>query len=120
MQAPAVDLAGRTSLGLLAALVARSALVVCNDTGVSHMAAAARTPSVVISPVSDPRRWGPLDRRLHRVVDARAGASVADVWESVEAILGGSEDDQRPHPAGLTMFASRSKAQRSERPITTK
>jgi ADP-heptose:LPS heptosyltransferase len=68
MRLPARDLAGRTRLGELAALVAGASLLVCNDTGVSHVAAATRTPSVVVACGSDPSRWAPLDRTRHRVL----------------------------------------------------
>lgn len=68
MREPAVDLAGRTTLGGLAALIARARLVVCNDTGVSHVAAATRTPSVIVACGSDPKRWAPLDHERHRVL----------------------------------------------------
>lgn len=68
MRARAVDLTGRTSLGALAALVSRARLLVCNDTGVSHVAAATRTPSVVISCGADTARWAPLDPARHRVL----------------------------------------------------
>jgi ADP-heptose:LPS heptosyltransferase len=67
----AVDLSGRTDLGMLAALIARARLVVSNDTGVSHLAAATRTPSVVVFSASDPLRWAPLDGTLHRAVAPR-------------------------------------------------
>lgn len=68
MHHPATNLAGQTSLGVLAALVERAAIVVCNDTGVSHVAAALRTPSVVVASGSDVSRWAPADTERHRVL----------------------------------------------------
>ncbi|NTV10910.1 MAG: glycosyltransferase family 9 protein, partial [Zoogloea sp.] len=55
-------------LGTLAELVAHARLVVCNDTGMSHIAAATGTPSVVVCCGADPERWRPLDARRHRVL----------------------------------------------------
>ena len=63
----ALSFAGATTLGSLAALIARSAILICNDTGVSHLAAALRVPSVVVACGSDAARWAPLDARAHRV-----------------------------------------------------
>lgn len=68
MQNEATDFCGRTSLGALACLVAKACLVVCNDTGMSHIAAAMRTPSVVACCGADPQRWRPLDVECHRVL----------------------------------------------------
>ncbi len=68
MRKRAIQLAGQTSLGSLAALIARVPLVVCNDTGVSHVAAAMGTRSVVVASGSDTRRWAPLDRARHVVL----------------------------------------------------
>ncbi|MCE3551714.1 glycosyltransferase family 9 protein [Pseudonocardia sp. RS11V-5] len=52
-------LAGRTSIGELAALVAGAALVVSGDTGIAHLAAAFGRPSVVLFGPVGPERWGP-------------------------------------------------------------
>lgn len=68
MSEPAEDLAGRTSLGTLAALVAQAELVICNDTGMSHVAAAMCTPSVVVCCGADPVRWQPLNAERHQVL----------------------------------------------------
>ena len=67
MRAPAVSVAGLTSLDALAVLLRRSSLLVSNDTGIAHLADALRVPSVVVFRDSSIRRWGPLDRTLHRV-----------------------------------------------------
>jgi len=72
MHHPALDLAGETDLATFAAVIARLDLLVTNDTGASHLAAASETPSVVLFGPSRPEQWGPLNRRLHRPIDAWA------------------------------------------------
>lgn len=68
MRHTAVNLAGKTELGVLAGLVKNARLLVCNDTGVSHVAAALAVPSIVVFLISDPARWAPLNRRLHEAI----------------------------------------------------
>ena len=72
LRAPALDLVGRTDLGRFAATIACLDLLVANDTGASHLAAAVGTRSVVLFGPTRPERWAPLDRARHRALDARA------------------------------------------------
>jgi ADP-heptose:LPS heptosyltransferase len=70
MHAPAIDLAGETDLGEFASVISALDLLVTNDTGASHVAAATRTPSIILFGPTRPDRWAPLDRRRHQVIDA--------------------------------------------------
>jgi heptosyltransferase-2 len=64
MRQPAVNLAGRLSIGELAALLRRCRLLLSNDSGPVHIAAAVGTPVVDIFGRNQaglsPLRWGPL------------------------------------------------------------
>lgn len=68
MCSPSLNVVGVLTLGEMAALFAAARLLICNDTGVSHMAAALHVPSVVVFTGSSPQRWAPLDSVRHRVV----------------------------------------------------
>ncbi|MCM4079588.1 glycosyltransferase family 9 protein [Paractinoplanes hotanensis] len=57
-----------TSLGELAALVARARVVISGDTGIAHLATAYGTPSVVLFGPMSPERWGPPARPQHRTI----------------------------------------------------
>lgn len=83
------DLAGRTSLDVLGALLERADLLVANDTGVSHLADALGTRSVIVFTGSDPVRWAPRDRERHRAVPGSSPRRVAD--EAVRMLRGGPE-----------------------------
>ncbi|MFL5802027.1 MAG: glycosyltransferase family 9 protein [Roseiflexaceae bacterium] len=78
MHHPALDLAGETDLGAFAAVIARSDLLISNDTGAAHLAVAVGTPSVVLFGPGRPSEWGPLDRQRHLVIDAWALAGYAE------------------------------------------
>jgi ADP-heptose:LPS heptosyltransferase len=65
----AIDLTGQTTLGEISVLIKNAFAIVCNCTGVSHIADAFDTPSVVISMDGEPQRWAPLNRKIHVVVD---------------------------------------------------
>ncbi|MEP1057536.1 MULTISPECIES: glycosyltransferase family 9 protein [Cyanophyceae] len=87
MQAPSINLAGSTNLGALAVLLKGACLLICNDTGVSHLAAALQVPSVVIFTTSDPARWAPLNRTRHRIVCAAENDTLADAIAQAEMLL---------------------------------
>lgn len=87
MRGPSVDAAAAISYGALAALMRGARILVTNDTGVSHLAAALRLPSVVVFRASDMERWAPLDRRLHRCVWDPAGAKAAEVLRHARELL---------------------------------
>lgn len=72
MQWPATVLAGRTSLGQLAALFALSDLVLGPDSGPLHLAVAMGTPTVHLYGPVDPATFGPWgDPQRHIVLQAR-------------------------------------------------
>jgi ADP-heptose:LPS heptosyltransferase len=61
-------LAGTTTVLQLAALVERSALVVCGDTGLGHLATATGARSVLLFGPVSPDAWGPPPGRGHTVL----------------------------------------------------
>lgn len=61
------DLAGRTDLGAACDLLAGAALVVSNDSGLMHVAAALGAPVVGVFGSSDPRHTPPLGARARSV-----------------------------------------------------
>jgi ADP-heptose:LPS heptosyltransferase len=61
--------AGRTSLGAVGFLIKHAYALISNCTGVSHMASALKTPSVVISLDGEPDRWASLNKLIHKTID---------------------------------------------------
>jgi lipopolysaccharide heptosyltransferase II len=57
---PYRNLAGKTSLAELGAVISRLALLVTNDTGPAHIAYALKTPTVTIFGSADPQMYAPL------------------------------------------------------------
>ncbi|WP_128546341.1 glycosyltransferase family 9 protein [Larkinella soli] len=87
MNHPAVSLAGKTDLGVIGWVLRRAALLVSNDTGVSHLAAALETPSVIIYTTSRPGEWGPLNRQIHRAVSESEATEAGRVIEEALAVV---------------------------------
>lgn len=88
MRYPAIDLAGQTNLGTIAILLRQARLLICNDTGISHLAAALQVNSVVIFTHSNPQRWAPLDRQRHRIVAAESSTPEQVLAEALDALQG--------------------------------
>ncbi len=80
MQTPALNLAGRTSLGSLAALISRLDLFISNDTGPAHLAHAINRPSITLFGPAEFQRWAPLDQTLHAAVRHPVPCSPCDYW----------------------------------------
>jgi ADP-heptose:LPS heptosyltransferase len=87
MNHPAMNAAAPMSIGAMATLMSRARLLVCNDTGVSHIAAALKLPSVVIFSKAEIARWAPLDRQLHRCIWDPHGRRAAKVLEQARSLL---------------------------------
>ncbi len=87
MQTRAVNLAGQTSLGCLAALLSASRLVVSNDTGVSHLAEALDIPSLVMFTAPDVARWAPRNKDLHRILVNAASVDPVTAFHEADELL---------------------------------
>ncbi len=69
MKHEAYNTAGKTTLGAVSVLIKDAFALISNCTGVSHIAAAYGTPSIVISLHGEPDRWSPLNQQKHRTID---------------------------------------------------
>jgi len=70
-KAPVVDLVGQTTISQLVSLLKKCAILISNDSGPVHIAAALGTPVVSIftrnQPGINPERWRPLGERIMAV-----------------------------------------------------
>jgi len=94
MEFPSINLAGKTELGTMAALVRDAKMVLSNDTGISHIAAAVETPSVVIFLTSDPDRWAPLNKNLHHIILPQESSNIKLVLKKAERLLMDEENEK--------------------------
>lgn len=76
-----LNLAGKTSLGGLAALIQRVSLCISNDTGPAHVACAVDTPSIILFGPADFARWSPLDATRHTALRHPVACSPCGYWE---------------------------------------
>lgn len=85
-----LDAAAPISIGAMAVLLRGARLLLCNDTGVSHIAAGLKLKSVVIFSKADIARWAPLDRLTHRCIWDPAAERAAMVLQHARALLSGT------------------------------
>lgn len=85
----AANFAGRTSLPMLAALLAQCGVVVANDSGGMHMAAAVGAPVVGIFGLTDPAQTGPLGKfcRVVRPAGVTGASAIPRRSEEARAAL---------------------------------
>lgn len=91
MHVPAVNAAAPIPIGAMAALMNRARLLICNDSGVSHIAAGLGLNSVVIFGKADIARWAPLDRLRHRCIWDPGAERATVVLQHARALLTGAE-----------------------------
>jgi ADP-heptose:LPS heptosyltransferase len=83
-----VERFGHVNAGVLAGILKEAALLISNDTGVSHMAAALSVPSVIVfSPYSDVNRWRPLDSQKHKVIPFEKATDPRYVLQAIRQTL---------------------------------
>jgi ADP-heptose:LPS heptosyltransferase len=87
MDYPALDLTGQTGLGEIGQLIKEAGMLISNCTGVSHIASAMGTSSIVISMDGEPERWGPLNKSLHKTIDWTGNPGFDHVLASLETLL---------------------------------
>lgn len=85
--APTALLLPPLGLGAFAALTRRAALVICNDSGVSHLSAAAGARQITLFGVTDPTHTGPWSNRAVRLGRMDAWPNAPDVLTTTLNLL---------------------------------
>lgn len=106
MESPSENMAGYTNLGELAEIVRRSSLLVSNDTGVAHVAAAVKAPSVIIhcKKGADLERWSPLNKQLHSVIkphEANLNRVIAEIDLKLKAEYSQEATKENEHASAI-------------------
>jgi ADP-heptose:LPS heptosyltransferase len=87
MKHKAINAAGKTSLGAVGVLIKNAFALISNCTGVSHIASALKTPSIVISLDGEPERWAGLNKQLHTSIDWTKTQDMNAVYEAAETLF---------------------------------
>jgi heptosyltransferase-2 len=85
--APSAQLLEPLGLGAFAAFTRHAAVVVCNDSGVSHLAAAACARQITLFGVTSPSRTGPWSNRALRLGQMNAWPREPEVLSAVLDLL---------------------------------
>jgi ADP-heptose:LPS heptosyltransferase len=95
-----VNLAGRTTVGRLGALLARVSLVLANDSGPLHLAVAAGAPVVGLFRPGERVRWGGYRGRFRALWKEGEGAAEGRTLAriTVDEVVEAAEDLLRAHP----------------------
>lgn len=83
----------------LAAVIANSRILICNDTGVMHLAAATGTPLVSIFGPTNPGEWKPIGDRFLAVRSASHNSedvSIEIVLDAIRNLVGAELAPRRP------------------------
>lgn len=85
--APSATVLPPLDLGGFVALLRQCSLVICNDSGVAHLAALTETPQLTLIGVTNPTRTRPWTPRAHLLGTYGHWPSVADVLDTVNQLL---------------------------------
>lgn len=84
---PGVTMLEGVKLGVYGGLMRRASVVVSNDTGPAHLAAAVDTPVVSVLGPTKPEQWAPWGPNVHVVRHWPRWATVDEVMATTEAVL---------------------------------